>query len=514
MPPTRRLVLLALATLVSGQVFAVEGNTPTTAAAADSALPPDPIKISTPHRLRSAGTDIAYTATAEEVYLKDLDDKYSASFFTISYTKDGTERPEDRPLTFVFNGGPGSASIWLHLGLVGPRIIDIPSDASDPGGPPYRLRDNPWTILRATDLVFVDPVGTGFSKALGEKKDDDFWGFDEDADSVAEFIRTFITAHNRWNSPKFVLGESYGGIRSALLVPRLQQQLNIGINGVILISPALNMGTLPFDVAGNDLVYATHLPAYAASAYFHHKLPDNWPDLQSLLAEVERYAAGTYLQALFQGDTLPTAEKQKVAEQLHRYTGLDTGYIMRSNLRINAIRFIKELLRDEGKSIGLLDGRYAQDELDDVADTPGGDPFNAKTGPIYVASFQDYLRNDLGVGLTRRYIASNDKAGSEWKRPSRDAGAFAGYVDTTADLSQGTKDNEDLRIFSAAGYHDLTTSYFATAYMLHHSGIDPARLEIRNYEGGHMMYLYQPSLQKLSDDIVAFIERKRMRSGE
>ncbi len=508
MSPTKRYVLFVLALLAAGSLFAAESEEEKAATATAAVPPPDPIKISSEHRLKSGGTDIAYTATAEEIYLKDSDENYTASFFTLSYTKDGTARPQDRPLTFVFNGGPGSASIWLHMGLVGPKIIDIPSDASDPGSPPYHLRDNPWTLLRATDLVFVDPVGTGFSKALGEKKNEDFWGFDEDADSVAEFIRMFITVHDRWNSPKFILGESYGGIRSAMLVPRLQQQLNIAINGLILISPALNMGTLPFYVAGNDLVYATHLPAYAASAYYHHKLPDSWPDLQSLLAEAESYASSTYLLALFQGDALPQAEKQEIAEQLHRYTGLETDYILRSNLRIYAIRFTKELLRKEGKSIGLLDGRYMQDELDDVADSPGGDPFDAKTGPIYVSSFQSYLRDDLGVDLSRRYIASNEEANGSWKRPSGDTGAFAGYVDTTAGMAQGTKDNGDLRIFAAAGYHDLTTSYFAMTYMLRHSGIDPARLEIKDYEGGHMMYLYQPSLEKLSDDIVAFIRRE------
>ena len=467
--------------------------------------PPEPFKTTTQHRLKSGGTDISYTASAEEIYLKDSEGHFTASFFTVSYIKNGTERPEDRPVTFVFNGGPGSASIWLHLGLVGPKVIDIPSDASDPGSPPYGLKDNPHTLLRTTDLVLIDPVGTGFSKPLGEKSNEDFWGFDEDADSVAEFIRTWITQYNRWNSPKFILGESYGGIRGALLVPRLQQELNIAINGLILVSPALNMGTLPFVVEGNDLAYATHLPALAASAYYHGQLPENWPDIQSLLAEVEVYAGTNYLSALFEGDTLPDAEKQEVAGQLHRYTGLDTGYILRSDLRISAFRFAKELLREEGKSVGLLDGRYVQDELDDVAELPDGDAFGAKTGPIYVASFQRYLRNDLNVDITRRYIASNDDAGQNWKRREDDNHAFAGFIDVTADMAQGTKDNDSLRIFSAAGYHDLVTSYFATEYMLQHSGMDPAKVEIKNYDGGHMMYLYQPSLIQLSDDIVEFI---------
>jgi carboxypeptidase C (cathepsin A) len=475
---------------------------------AEAPAPPEPKRFTSEHHLRVAGGDLAYTATAEEIYLRDADDKPTASFFTISYVRKGVTRPEDRPLTFVYNGGPGSASIWLHFGLVGPRLIDIPSDASDPGAPPYKLKDNPWSILRATDIVFVDPVGTGYSKALGDHKNKEFWGYDEDADSVAEFIRTYITTHNRWNSPKYLLGESYGGIRSALLVPRLQQRLNVGLNGVILVSPALNMGTLPFVTNGNDLTYATHLPALAATAFYHKKLPDAWPSQQALLSEVEAFAGGEYLTALFKGDTLSREEREGIAEKLHRYTGVSKDYALRSDLRIYAQRFIKELLRDEGKSVGLLDGRYSQDELDDVAAFPDGDAFGAKTSSIYVASFQSYLRNDLGVDFSQRYIGSSDEAGNAWKRPAND-GAFNGFIDVTGSLAQGTKDNEALRIFCAAGYHDLTTSYFATSYMLRHSGIDPARMTIKDYPGGHMMYLHQPSLEALSNDIVAFIGETR-----
>jgi carboxypeptidase C (cathepsin A) len=511
-----KLFLVAFLVLVAGWSAPVRaqahhaGGDPPAAQDAKPSMPPaeapEPLKIVTDHHLNSGGTDLRYQAVAEEIYLRDGEDKPRASFFTLSYLASGDAKPEQRPVTFVFNGGPGSSSVWLHLGLVGPRLIDIPSDASDPGGPPYHLRDNPWTLLRATDLVFVDPVGTGFSKPLGEAKAEEFWGFNQDADSVAEFIRTYITVHDRWNSPKYILGESYGGIRTAMLVPRLQQELSIGLNGLILISPALNMGTLPFAVGGNDLPFATHLPAYAATAYYHGKLPDEWPDLATLLAAAQEYAGGEYLQALFEGDSLSAERRAEVARQLHRFTGLSEGYILRSDLRIFAPRFIKELLRDEGKSIGLLDGRYMQDELDDVGDFPDGDPFSAKTGPIYLSLFQSYLRNDLGVDLTRRYVGQSGEANQNWKRPPGGAHAFAGYIDVTGEMAQGTKDNEGLRVFSAGGYHDLTTSYFATEYMLHHSGIDPARMSINNYEGGHMMYLYQPSLEALSNDIVAFIE--------
>jgi len=467
---------------------------------------PVPRRFVTQHHLQARGTDFAYTATAEDVYLKDNEGKPTADFFTIAYTKDGVTRAEDRPLTFVFNGGPGSASIWLHFGLVGPRTVDMPSDAADPGAPPYRMKDNPWTILRATDIVFVDPVGTGFSKAMGEKKDKDFWGYDEDADSVAEFIRTYITIHNRWNSPKYILGESYGGIRTAMLVPRLQSRLNIGLNGLILISPAINMGTLPFFVGGNDLPFATDLPALAAVAFYHKRLPDTWPSQQALLDEVEKFAAGEYLQALFKGDTIDREEKDRIADKLHRYTGLSKAYVLNSNLRIYMPRFAKELMRDEGKSIGTLDGRYAQAEIDGAAEQPDSDPFDAKTGPIYVANFQSYLRNDLKVDLQERYVPGNDEANQNWKRPQNRNNAFAGYVDVTGGMAQGTKNNEALRIFCAAGYHDMTTSYYATEYMLHHSQIDPKRMTIKLYPGGHMMYLHQPSLEELSNDIVGFIQ--------
>jgi carboxypeptidase C (cathepsin A) len=500
----RRLLVLAASFFLALPLFAADEKP------AEKPKKPEapPIKVVTKHHLKADGIDMSYSTTAEEVRLTNKDGDDNASFFTIYYAADGVARPEDRPLTFVFNGGPGSASVWLHLGLVGPKLIDIPSDASDPGAPPYNLRDNPSTILRATDLVFIDPVGTGFSHAMGDKKDEDYWGYDQDADSVAEFIRTFITMHGRWNSPKYILGESYGGIRISLLVPRLQQNLQIAINGLIMISPAINMGTLPFVVTGNDLGYATQLPAFASVAHYHHKLPDSWPDKAALLKEVETFAGTEYLQALFKGNRLEPAERDRIAEKLHRYTGLSKEYILRSDLRIYAPRFTKELLREEGKSIGILDGRYKQDEVDNVAEFPDNDPFNAKSGPIYISTFQSYLKNDLGVDVVKHYVSGNNDANQKWKRPANGQGAFAGYADFSGNLSQGTKDNEALRIFAASGYEDMATTYFAVRYTLEHERIDPKRLVIKAYEGGHMMYLYRPSLESLSNDIVAFIRQK------
>src|SRR4029077_12384553 len=340
-----------------------------------AAAPAAPRKLVTHHRFTAGGVDVPYTATAEDIDLQDRDGKPTARFFTISYTAEGVKRQEARPITFFFNGGPVSSSLWLHLGFVGPKRIDIPSDAQDPGAPPYRLKDNPSSLLRVTDLVEVEPVGTGFSRALGDKKDADFWGYDEDADSVADFIRAFLTVHDRWNSPKYVLGESYGGIRGSMLVPRLQGQMNIGLNGVILISPAINIGAPPFNTGGNDLTYVTHLPTLAATAWYHKKLPDSWPSLQALLPQAEQFPPGECMQPLFRGDSLSAAEKGQIADKLHRYTGVSKQYILNSNLRLYAPRFAKELLRDEGKSIGFLDSRYAQKELDNVAAFPDSDPF-------------------------------------------------------------------------------------------------------------------------------------------
>jgi carboxypeptidase C (cathepsin A) len=314
--------------------------------------------------------------------------------------------------------------------------------------------------------------------------------------------------HDRWNSPKYVLGESYGGIRGSMLVPRVQGEMGIGLNGVILIAPAINMGALPFFTNGNDLTYVTHLPTLAATAWYHKKLPDSWPSLEALLAEVEQFASGEYLQALFRGDSLSEAEKGQIADRLHRYTGVSRQYILNSDLRLYAPRFAKELLRDQGMATGFLDSRYAQKEIDNASEFPNSDPFDAKTGPIYLSLFNQYLRNDLGADIQEPYVPQNGEANQNWKRRRNAAGAFAGFVDVTADLAQGTKDNEELRVFTASGYYDLATAYFANAYMMHHSGIDPARVTIKNYPSGHMMYLHQGSLEQLSKDIGEFIQGK------
>ena len=492
------IAFLLIAGLAETLVVAQEAG-PTPAAA-----PPEPVNVSTQHSIQTIDGRINYTATAAEYYLRDENDKPVASFFAISYRRNGVDDPGERPITFVFNGGPGSASIWLHFGLVGPQVIDIPSDAADAGAPPYNLRDNAHTILRATDLVFVDPVGTGFSRALGEKENADYWGIDEDADSVTEFIRLFITRHNRWRSPKYIIGESYGTIRAAAMVPRLARY-NIAFNGIILVSAAMNMGTLPFVVTGHDLPFVTHLPAYTVAAIYHQALPEMPENVDAFLEEARAFAGGPYLAALFKGDRLSEAERLEIAQGLHRFTGIDVEYILRSNLRVNVFRFRKELLRERGKIIGLLDSRYLGTDPDDAGEFPSHDPTSAQTAGPYVANFQSYLKDQLGIDLERRYLPISRAANRAWKRTSGNQSVFAGFEDVTPNLERAAATNADMRFFIASGIHDLTTSFFASEYMMDHSGIDAGRITLKNYFGGHMMYHYRPSFEQMSNDLVAFI---------
>ncbi|GAB4182106.1 MAG: peptidase S10 [Wenzhouxiangellaceae bacterium] len=446
-----------------------------------------------------------YTATAAEYDLHDDEGQPTARIFAISYTLNNVDDRSQRPVTFVYNGGPGSSSIWLHMAFVGPQVIDVPSDAKAAGVPPYSMKSNPLSLLQVTDLVFMDPVGTGYSHALGEKKDSDFWSVAEDAASMNEFVRLYITREKRWNSPKYLLGESYGTIRAALMGRDLQGDMEIALNGIILVSPAMNMGTLPFFVAGNDLPYATHLPSLAAAAYYHQRLPNPPDNLDALIDDVREFAATDYLTALFRGDQLADAERQRIAEQLHQYTGLSTEYILRSDLRIYVERFRKELLRDQGLTIGRLDARYVYDEVDDIADMPDADPSSNLVSPAFVALFQDYVADDLQVAVEKPYRSLNRQANQQWQRSGSSRSTFAGYIDVTGALTQAATNNPALRVFVANGYHDLTTSFNASEYMMAHSGIDRDQMTIKNYYGGHMMYLYLPSFDALAEDLMSFI---------
>jgi len=465
-----------------------------------------PKRFVTQHELTTLdGETIQYTATAGETFLKDDKGKKKASMFTIAYTKDDVEDPATRPVAFAFNGGPGSSSVWLHLGLLGPKRVDVPSDATGAGAPPYRLEDNPRSLLSVCDLVFVDPIGTGYSHALGEEKDEAYWGVDEDSASVAQFIREYLTENKRWNSPRYLIGESYGTIRSAMLVRDLQTGLSsVALNGVILASPALD--TRFIGIPGTDMPFVASLPTFAATAWYHDALPDKPQDLGAFLEEVADFAAHDYLVALFRGDRLDGEMKTHVLDKLHEYTGLSKTYLKNANLRVNNYRFRRELLRDRGLTLGQFDTRYTGTEPDNAGEYPSDDPSSYAIDGAFVATMNDYLTRELSVEMDREYTIMNLEANRKWKPLGPRHPLVSGFLNVMPFLTDGTITNKDLRVFVACGYYDLATVYFGSQYMFNHSSIDPDRLTLKNYEGGHMMYLYQPSFERLSGDLKAFVK--------
>lgn len=449
------------------------------------------------------GRPFPYRVRAETIHLHDEVGAIEAEFFSIAYfgePEDGAERP----LTFAFNGGPGSASVWLHLGLLGPKRVDVPSDGTGAGAPPYPLVANPDTLLAASDLVFVDPIGTGLSRVVLDGSTEDHWGVDEDARSVARFIRRFLTEHDRWNAPKYVLGESYGGIRGPLLVRELQSGFNaVALNGLILVSPALQAGIV--DGQENDAAYATVIPTYAATAWYHDALPEKPAALEPFLDEVRTWVTEEYVPALFLGRDLQGERRAAIVDGLHRYTGLSKEYLRRANLKVSTDRFRRELLRDRGLIVGRLDTRYTGTEPDDVGETPSGDPLSAGISGAYVATFNTYLRSELGVDTFRDYVVMSGAAGEGWKRAPDEFPAFGGYLDVTPDLARGMAQNPDLRVFIANGYYDIATTFFGAEYNVRRSTLARERVTLRNYPGGHMMYVHEPTLRALGADLKAFI---------
>ena len=458
--------------------------------------------VDTPHGA------IPYSAVVGETLVRDDDGNPEASIATISYFQEGVGA-SDRPLTFLFNGGPGSTAVWLHLGAFGPKRIDLSKNPLRPGPPPYRLRSNPYTLLPFTDLVFVDPIGTGYSHALGDHEDSEFWGVDEDGAILARFIRNFLTENARWESPKFLAGESYGTIRAAILVRELQLDLldTVALNGVILISAALDTRIFMSGQPGNELNYVTNLPTYAATAFYHDMLDSKPEDLEVFLDHARAFASSDYLEALFAGDSLSADETDRIAEELARYSGLDSDYLQRANLRVSTQRYLKELLRDRSQVIAIHDTRFTGVDPDDAGETVAFDPFLASMAGPFVAAINAYLQSDLAVDMREPYEVFNLEIPASWKEGANQKHPFAGSLNTTQYLTQAAAANSGFRVFSASGYHDLTTTFFGVEYIFDHSGIDKERITLRNYFGGHMMYLHDPSLEALSADIGAFIER-------
>lgn len=453
------------------------------------------------------GQRISYQSIVKETFLKNSKGEVTASFWSTSYIKEGAD--QNRPVIFIFNGGPGSASIWLHMGFFGPKVVRVDSEAkADDGAAPYLVESNSMALLDLADLVFLDPIGTGFSRVTEKGKVEDYWGLVEDAQSVADFIRIWIRENNRWQAPKFLAGESFGTTRAAKVAEVLEGDgQHVALNGLILISQAL-------DYAGssswpdNLTSFFTYLPSMAVTARYHGKAGEG-KSIEEFAKEARDFAYQEYLPALFEGQNLSKERKEEIAEKLSYFTGLDQKYILRSDNQILMHRFKKELLRENGKAIGTLDGRFAAVETDQVAEGPVlGDPSDYMTEGAYTAAFNSYLLNELGVELEIPYLSSNGEIGGKWRwRPVPDGSYWEpSYVSTARALSEVMHRNTKMRVMVANGYYDLITPFFDAEFTFARHDFPQDRIEMKYYEAGHMMYNRREDFEALAKDIRAFVE--------
>ncbi len=467
--------------------------------------------VETKHSVTINGQEINYTVTTGTIVLKEETEKdgkaegetAKAAFFFVAYTRDDVEDVTERPLTFSFNGGPGSSSVWMHLGVLGPRRI-LTDEKGNLLQPPYKLIDNEYSILDQTDLVFIDPVSTGFSRAVEGEKPKQFHGYQKDIESVGDFIRLYTTRYGRWTSPKFLIGESYGTTRASGLSGYLQERHGMYLNGIMLISVVLNFQTIRFPI-GNDLPYILYLPSLTAAAWYHNKLDDDLQaDLSKTLDEVRAFALGEYTLALMQGSAIADDEKDQIEQKLVRYTGLSLDYVKRCDLRVQYLRFCKELLRDERRTVGRLDSRFTGIDRDAAGELFEYDPsYSIILGP-YSATFNDYIRRELKYESDLPYEIINLKV---W--PWNYENVQNEFLNVAETLRKAMTTNPHLQVFVANGYFDLATPFTATEYTFNHMSLDPTltdNITMHYYEAGHMMYAHLPSLQQLKADLDRFME--------
>jgi carboxypeptidase C (cathepsin A) len=464
----------------------------------------------TDHTIRLGGQEIPYQATAGTFLLKDDKGEATASLFYIAYTRKNVSDLSGRPVAFIYNGGPGSSSVWLHLGAFGPkRVATLDAEPTPPG--PYKLNDNPNCLLDAADLVFLDPVGTGYSHAVGKATDRDFWGIDQDARSLAQAIRLYVSRNGRWSSPKFLIGESYGTFRSAALGQYLQSFEGMDLNGIVLMSSVLNLGKISFN-PGDDLPYVLYLPSYGAVAWYHKVIQDRPSDLHTYLGEVRRFAAGEYATALLKGSKLAGDERSDIARKIAHYTGLTEDYVLKANLRIRPDQFLKELLRSKGLVAGRYDARFTGPGRFMVSESAEYDPSFTAVAGTFTALLNAYMHDELKVKQDRDYtILSNFAGGSwDWKRQGFGFGfGFPGSPDVEADLANAMTVNPHLRVQVEIGVYDMATPVFEVEHTIEHLDLPEkvrGNIEAEYYEAGHMMYLHDVDLVKLKSKVASFIE--------
>lgn len=466
--------------------------------------PEDKLSV-THHSVTINGEEIRYTATTGTLVLKEEIDKEGekakASVFFIAYTRDDVEDMAERPITFSFNGGPGSSSVWLHLGVLGPRCVK-PDDDGELPQPPYELKNNESSILDKTDLVFIDPVSTGFSRAVPGEEAKQFHGFKKDIESVGDFILLYLGRYKRWGSPKFLIGESYGTTRASGLSGYLQERHGTYLNGIMLVSVVLNFQTIRF-APGNDLPYILYLPTYAATALYHGKLEVD-VQFESFMDEVRAFAMGDYTTALMQGSALSADQRANITQQLVKYTGLSAEYIERTDLRINIARFCKELLRDEDRTVGRFDSRYKGIDRDSAGEMYEYDPSSAVVQGAYTAMLNYYVRDELEFASDLPYEILSRRV-HPW-----DYGDHQNeYVNVADTLRKAMTTNPALKVFVANGYYDLATPFLASEYTFTHLGLDKSlqdNISMAYYQAGHMMYIDQGELEKMKRDLDAYLD--------
>ncbi len=474
-----------------------------TAAAADTTPVPEPRAFETSHRGIFSGAEISYRCVAAEIHVEEPGTEPRASIFSFSYLAD-SEAPHARPVTFVFNGGPGSASLWLHMGGLGPRLIRVPDDGGFAGAGPYKVLDNALCNLDRTDLVFIDPPGTGYSRMLGAHKPEAAWGLDADAELIAAFIKAWLSRHRRWSSPRYLCGESYGTTRAVAVAGKLSGGLSsVAFNGIALISAILDFHTARFE-RGNFLPDVCFLPTYAATALYHDRVNPPPGPRDGFLASARRFAGEEYLPALFAGSRLDEAERTAVRDGLAYFTGLSPEWLDRTRLRIDPARFRKELLRHRGRTVGRLDSRSLGSDYDDAGEAPDADAASYAIDSAFVSSVNDHLTRVLGIDWDRPYVPFNGEALRKWDwlgPQKEDARPWPGYVNVAPTLGRLLRENPALRVLVASGLYDFATPFHAAESTIAGNGIAAGRVRMTYYEAGHMMYLHEPSLAALVADL-------------
>jgi len=463
-------------------------------------------KSVTQHSVTVDGERIDYTAIAGTMILKNDKGEPVASFGYTAYHKNGVEDKSNRPVTFSYNGGPGSSSIWLHMGVMGPRRVVVNDPHSTPPAP-YELTDNQYSLLDATDIVMVDPVGTGVSRAVGKAESKDFWGVDQDIRSVSNFIKSYIGEYNRWNSPKYLLGESYGTTRSAGVVNELQGQ-GVAMNGVMLVSTVLDLRTIAFGDS-DSTPYVIYLPTYAAVAWYHDAIEDKPERMESFVQQARQFAQNEYAAALAKGNELSESRRRQIISKLSKFTGLSEDYLDKADMRVTQSEFTKELLRDQGKTVGRLDSRYSGYSLDDLSQNAIYDPQSSAISPAYTTMFLQYYKEELEFNPDTQYnISAYSLPGFDWDW-DRGGSYFPTSPTTAPDLSEAMIKNPNLKVMVLNGYYDLATPFMGAEYTMDQLDI-PSELQSniieKYYKAGHMMYIHEPSLQKMHNDVEEFIQ--------